>query len=69
MITEIITLTVLRASEGMVLTDGNVYGSTIYLGEGRNRDEFYEITIEEYKSITEDVVTEEATSEYDEEFE
>ena len=59
MITEIITLTVLRASEGMVLTDGNVYGSTIYLGEGRNRDEFYEITIEEYKSITEDVVTEE----------
>ena len=43
---------ILIANEGMILTDGNIYGTKIYLADGRNEDEFYEITTEEYAEIT-----------------
>lgn len=46
-----ITTTVLTASEGNVLTDGDVYGRVIYLGKNRSSDEFTEITEEEYQEI------------------
>lgn len=42
---------VLYADEGKVLTDGTIYGTTIYLAEGRSADEFYEISAEEYQAI------------------
>lgn len=43
---------VLIASDGMIFTDGKgVYGTTIYLAENRKKDEFYEITMEEYDSL------------------
>ena len=45
------TKVILYADEGKVLTDGESYGTTIYLGEGRSADEFHEITEEEYNNI------------------
>ena len=38
----------ITASEGFVLTDGQVYGKSIYLASDRNPDEFREITENEY---------------------
>lgn len=40
---------VLTASEGYVLTDGEIYGTKIFLAEGRNPADFYEISLEEYE--------------------
>ena len=44
---------VLIASEGMLLTDGEIYGSKIFLAEGRSAEEFHEISREEYEKIKE----------------
>lgn len=41
----------LYADCSMILTDGENYGTTMQLAEGRTADEFYEITEEEYKNI------------------
>lgn len=46
-----ITTTVLTASEGYILTDGEAYGKVIYLGKGRMPDEFREISEAEYQEI------------------
>ena len=43
--------TVLRANEGFVYTNGEIYGTTIYLAEGNSADGFYQITKEEYENI------------------
>ena len=48
--TEIKTIKI-EAEEGKMLTDGNTYGSIIYLASNRSPDEFIEITIEEYEKI------------------
>ena len=45
-----VTTTMLTASEGHILTDGEVYGRVIYLGAGRRTEEFHEITEAEYKA-------------------
>ena len=43
----------LYADEGKILTDGNVYGTTVSLAEGKTADDFYEITREEYDNLLE----------------
>ena len=47
---------ILKASKGMILTNGEICGSEIYLAEGIGENSFYEIPESEFES-------EEATSE------
>ena len=42
----------LYADKGMVLTDGEHYGTTISLAEGETGDEYREITKAEYERIS-----------------
>ena len=42
------------ANEGMVFTNGEIYGSVIYLADGLSADGFYEITREEYEKTFEE---------------
>ena len=44
-------LRVIGASEGKVLTNGEIYGRKIYLADNVNEEDFYEITEEEYQLI------------------
>ena len=46
-----IELRKLTASEGMVLTNGEVYGKEIYLGVNDSADNWHEITDAEYEKI------------------
>lgn len=46
--------TPLIASDGMILTNGEIYGTTIYLANGLDASAFYEITIEEYHKLLEE---------------
>ena len=46
-----VTVNVIKADEGKILTDGEVFGRVIYLAKGRTADEFYEITEAEYEEI------------------
>lgn len=47
----------LTASDGMILTDGVIYGRELFLATTANRDAFYEITQEEYEEkATEEVL-------------
>ena len=51
--TQTVSATVLCADEGKILTDGKVYGRTIYLAKNRCPEEFHEITEAEYNEIRE----------------
>jgi hypothetical protein len=51
MITE--KVTVLKADEGMTLTNGEAFGKVIYLGKNDSVDNWQEITDEEAKKLQE----------------
>ena len=43
----------IKATEGHILTNGEIYGTEIFLAKGVDAKDFYEITLEEYKKILE----------------
>ena len=45
------TRLIVYAEDGMVLTNGEIFGKEIYLAEGMSADDFYEITDAEYEEI------------------
>ena len=44
---------VIYADEGKVLTNGETYGTQIFLAEGEDVNKYYEITTEEYEELLE----------------
>lgn len=40
----------IKASDGMILTNGEVYGTEIFLAEGVDSSTFYEIPLAEYEA-------------------
>lgn len=46
-----VKLKTITASEGMVLTNGKAYGTSITLGANDNENNWYEITEEECQSL------------------
>jgi hypothetical protein len=50
---------IIEATEGHILTNGEIFGNTIYLAEGETGDDFHEITDAEYEALQE---AEEATA-------
>lgn len=47
---------IIYADDGMILTNGEIYGKQILLANGMDIDSFYEITEEEYKKKMEEEV-------------
>ena len=41
---------VIEADEGMMLTDGNIYASSVRLGDWDSADNWHEVTVEEYEA-------------------
>ena len=42
---------ILQSDREMIYTDGNTYGRTIYLADGMDEKDFYQITESEYEAL------------------
>ena len=42
---------ILRADKGYIYTNGEIYGTVIYLAKSVSKEGFYQITKEEYEKI------------------
>ena len=59
-------INVLRADEGMMLTDNSSFGTTVRLGKGDDGSKWYEITAEEAeKRMNEDIPSDDDATEAD----
>lgn len=47
--------TVLKAENSKILTNGNTYGTVVYLAPEDSENNWYEITVEEYEQIMADM--------------
>lgn len=52
---------IITAPEGYVFTNGRVYGKVIRLAVGMSKDDFYEITEEEYNRLMSEDESDQAT--------
>ena len=50
----IFIIVIIFADEGKILTEGEVFGTTISLEAGKTAENFYEITKEEYEKLQEE---------------
>lgn len=44
----------MKATEGMILTNGETYGREVFLGNGDSPDNWWEISLEEYEKRMEE---------------
>ena len=44
----------MEATDGMILTNGETYGTEVYLGSGDSPDNWYEIPLAEYEKRMEE---------------
>ena len=56
---------ILKATDGMIYTNGESYGRLVYLGTGDNPDNWWEITEEEFEKRTADDAEEDIATEDD----
>ena len=52
--TETISRSMLTASKGMILTDGKSFGRVVYLADGCDGSNWYEISEKEYNAMMEE---------------
>ena len=50
--------TSIKAHDGMVLTNGEIYGTEIFLADGLKAEDFHEITRAEYDALIAEAETE-----------